>query len=109
MDVVYLERVVFFFDFRVLVASVQPNLRDYKCRPYGAWFVGVTVFYRDAAETPKQINPTELKRALKSQGCRGVSGSVGNADRIWVSTPQNRTYRPGWRRLFFLKLTPMVR
>ena len=27
------------------------------------------------------------------QGFGVVSGSVGNAERIWVSTPQNHTYQ----------------
>ena len=29
----------------------------------------------------------------KLTGCESIS-AVRNADRIWVSTPQNRTYRP---------------
>ena len=42
--------------------------------------------------------------SLKRAYCSWVKpGSVRNADRIWVSTPQNRTYR-AWRTA---KLTPI--
>ena len=65
--------------------------------PTGLGFFLDPRFYKDAAETPQQINPTELKRALKSSMFSRRSRFGWNAGRIWVCTPQNRTYRPGDR------------
>ena len=35
----------------------------------------------------------QIFRIIHIKGFRRGAGAVGNADRIWVSTPQNRTYR----------------
>ena len=37
----------------------------------------------------------QIFRIIYIKGFRKGAGAVGNADRIWVSTPQNRTYRVG--------------
>ena len=55
--------------------------------------LGQTRFYTDTEEIPKQINPTGLKRFLKSSRFPRSIRFGWNARRIWACTPQNRTYR----------------
>ena len=58
MDVVYLETVVFFYDFTVLVASVQPNLRIMQ-----EFFLKLTPMVRLGNRTyqPRENEPTLFK------------------------------------------------
>ena len=73
--------------------------------PLRAGGFGSHAYYIDAEEIPQQINPLGLKRILKHPRFCLKSGAVGNADRIWVSTPQNRTYR-AWGVVARLKTSP---
>ena len=68
-----------------------------RCRPYRAKELGQARFYTDAVPTGLKSECLAYSKNTSILSKIDTHGAVRNARRIWVSTPQNRTYRPNSR------------